>query len=156
MLTKPPIERVVTILTPLFAVAAGWVSTVIAQVIPGVTIPQDQIVAFFVAGSTAAAAAAIHWLHGRQQFVAFTDQAKSTLDDAVKKVEAALAASPQASLALGDIEGLLKSHEAQIEQTIDAHVPTAVGQALQGLFSQLGQPAPVVPAPVAPAAPPVQ
>ena len=53
------------------------------------------------------------------------------------------------ALAIGDVKHLLKSHTAEIEAAIDQHVPTAVGQALQVLFSQLGgQPAAQTGAPV--------
>lgn len=148
------IERVVVVLTPIFAALAAWITGLIGTHFPGVHIDSSQIIALEIAGFTGAAAIVWKWLEGRQKFVAFTDDAKKTLDDALEKIRAELAATPQAALAIGDIENLLKSHEAQIEQTIDAHVPVAVAQALQALFAQIGG-APVTPAPAVAAAPAV-
>lgn len=148
------IERVVAVLTPIFAALAAWLTGLIGAHFPGVHIDSSQIVALEIAGFTGATAAALKWLHGRQKFVAFTDDAKKTLDDALARMRAELAANPQAALAIGDIESLLKSHEGQIEQTIDQHVPAAVAKALQALFSQAvqaGAAVPVAPAPVTPA-----
>ena len=133
------IERVVAVLTPLFGAASGWVTGWVANHFPGLpAISPGDVTAIEIAGFSGAVAAALKWLHGRQKFVAFTDEAKQTLEDALAKVRATLAQNPQAGLAVADIEQLLRTHEASIEQAIDHHVPAAVGQALQALFAQLG------------------
>jgi hypothetical protein len=52
-----PVNRVVAFLTPVFAIAAGWAATQAATYLPG-------LLAFFVAGATAALVAAWQWLRG--------------------------------------------------------------------------------------------
>lgn len=152
-----PIERVVTILTPLFAAASGWLTGWIGSNFPGLpALPAGDVTALEIAGFTGAAAAVVHWLHGRQKFVAFTDEAKQELDHAMAQVKDALAHDPQAQLQLSDMEKLLEEHQAAIEQGLESHVPKVVAQSLGALFAQLGQ-APAAPAaaqaPPAPAAP---
>lgn len=143
------IERTVAILTPVFAAVAGLLSALVAKVIPGVNIPAGEITAVFITGSTAAATAALTWLHHRAQFVLAEKSAASV----EAKVRAQIAASPQAALAVGDVENLLKTHTAQIEAAIDQHVPVAVGQALKVAFGQIG--AAAGPGPFDQAVPPV-
>jgi hypothetical protein len=57
----------VAILTPIFALAAGWVAGVVAEIIPGVDLDQGQIVAFMIAATTAVLGAGWKWLQGWQQ-----------------------------------------------------------------------------------------
>jgi hypothetical protein len=132
------IERVVAVLTPIFGAGAAWATGLIGAHIPGVNIPPDQIIALEVAGFTGATAAALKWLHGRAQFVA----AEKSADAIEARVRAEIASSPQAALAIGDVESLLKTHTAAIEAAIDTHVPVAVGQSLKLLFASLGAAAP--------------
>jgi len=61
------ISRFVAILTPVFAIAAGWVAGEVAQAVPGAHLNQDQIVAFMGVAATAVIAAGWKWLHGWQQ-----------------------------------------------------------------------------------------
>jgi hypothetical protein len=44
-------DAVVAILTPLFAIAAGWLAGIIAQWVPGAHLDQSQIVAFMAAAA---------------------------------------------------------------------------------------------------------
>lgn len=60
------LPRLVTLLTPLFAVGAGWVGSWVAQH-TGAELDQTQIVAFMVVAATCALGAALKWLHGWQQ-----------------------------------------------------------------------------------------
>ena len=62
------IERVVALLTPIFAAASGWLSATVAKLIPGVTIPTGGLTAAFVAGAAVALGAAWKWLQGRQEW----------------------------------------------------------------------------------------
>lgn len=57
----------VAILTPFFAIAAGWLAGVVAKAVPGVNLDKGQITAFMVAATAAAIAAGYKWLHGWQQ-----------------------------------------------------------------------------------------
>jgi hypothetical protein len=61
------IGRFVAILTPVFAVAAGWFAGVIAQAVPGAHLDQNQIVAFMTAAAVSAITAGWKWLQGWQQ-----------------------------------------------------------------------------------------
>lgn len=59
------VSRAVALLTPLFAALAGYV-TVEAAKLPGApALDTTQLTVVFVGGATAAAAAALQWLHGR-------------------------------------------------------------------------------------------
>lgn len=61
------IGRGVTLLTPVFAIAAGWLAGVVAKVVPGAHLDRAQITTFMVAAATAALTAAWKWLQGWQQ-----------------------------------------------------------------------------------------
>lgn len=61
------IGRFVAILTPVFAIAAGWIAGLIAQVVPGAHLDQNQIVAFMTAAAVGAITAGWKWLQGWQQ-----------------------------------------------------------------------------------------
>jgi hypothetical protein len=63
-----PTNRVVALLTPLAAALAGWFSTWVATHFPGVTIPESQLQAVFIAGALFALAPAAQWLHGWQKW----------------------------------------------------------------------------------------
>jgi hypothetical protein len=56
----------VALLTPLFAVLAGWISGWVASKIPGANLDRNQLVAFKIAATTAVVAAAHKWLDGWQ------------------------------------------------------------------------------------------
>jgi hypothetical protein len=57
----------VAILTPFFALAAGWLAGIVADAVPGVALDQNQIIAFMVAVTTSALGAGYKWLQGWQQ-----------------------------------------------------------------------------------------
>lgn len=65
-----PLNRLVALLTPVFALAAGACATWLAEHFPGVTIPEDTLQEIFIAGAIAVLAPALHWLHGWQKFEA--------------------------------------------------------------------------------------
>jgi hypothetical protein len=89
------IGRFVAILTPVFAVAAGWFAGIIAQAVPGAHLDQNQIVAFMTAAAVSAITAGWKWLQGWQQHEALVAQG---LDVPVKAGPpvAATAATPAA------------------------------------------------------------
>jgi hypothetical protein len=62
------LNRLVALLTPFFAAAAGWVATVIADNVPGVTIDRGALEEIFIAGALVALAPAAQWLHGWQKY----------------------------------------------------------------------------------------
>jgi hypothetical protein len=61
------IGRVVALLTPVFAIAAGWLAGFVADIVPGANLDKTQIVAFMIAAATAALSASWKWLRGWQQ-----------------------------------------------------------------------------------------
>jgi hypothetical protein len=63
-----PLNRLVALLTPVFALAAGACAAWLAENFPGVDIPPDTLQAIFIAGATAVLAPALHWLHGWQKW----------------------------------------------------------------------------------------
>lgn len=59
--------RGVALFTPVFAVAAGWLAGVVAQLVPGADLDETQVTTFMVAATTAALGAGWKWLQGWQQ-----------------------------------------------------------------------------------------
>lgn len=59
--------RGVALFTPVFAVAAGWLAGVVAQLVPGAHLDETQVTTFMVAASTAALGSGWKWLQGWQQ-----------------------------------------------------------------------------------------
>jgi hypothetical protein len=74
----------VALVTPFFALFAGWLSGVVANAVPGVTLDKNQIVAFMVAVSTTALGGAYKWLQGWQQH---EQRVANEIAVPVKKVE---------------------------------------------------------------------
>lgn len=70
------IGRFVAILTPVFAIAAGWLAGLVAQAVPGAHLDQNQIVAFMTAAAVSALTAGWKWLQGWQQHEALVAQGK--------------------------------------------------------------------------------
>ncbi|MFI5065900.1 MAG: hypothetical protein ACHP9Z_18250 [Streptosporangiales bacterium] len=84
------IGRLVAILTPVFAVIAGWAAGLVAQAVPGAHLDQNQIVAFMTAAAVSAMTAGWKWLQGWQQHEALVAQG---LDVPVKAGPPAAAAA---------------------------------------------------------------
>jgi hypothetical protein len=57
----------VTVITPFFALFAGWLAGVVANAVPGVALDPNQIIALMVAVTTAALGSGVKWLQGWQQ-----------------------------------------------------------------------------------------
>jgi hypothetical protein len=74
------LNRAVALATPLFAAAAGWVATWLAENIPGVSISQDALEEIFIAGALIALAPAAQWLHGWQKWEARQADAQQALE----------------------------------------------------------------------------
>jgi hypothetical protein len=61
-------NRIVALLTPVFAALAGGLATWIADTVPGApSIDSGELTAIFIAGAASATAAAYKWLAGWQQ-----------------------------------------------------------------------------------------
>src|SRR3954454_21586157 len=78
-------NRIVALLTPAFALAAGWAATWLADNVPGMTVSADQLQAVFIAGALAVLAPAAQWLHGWQKYeerMVAADQVATVVDAA--------------------------------------------------------------------------
>jgi hypothetical protein len=60
------LPRFVALLTPIFAIAAGWLAGVVAQY-TGAKLDKAQVTAFMVAVATSALASGWKWMQGWQQ-----------------------------------------------------------------------------------------
>lgn len=132
------VERVVALLTPLFAAISaaltGWVGTHfpgLPQLNPG------DVTALQLAGATAGAGAALKWLHGRQQFT----RSLTALDALIKSEVSKATADQQAGPALEDIAGLLEQHTGQIVQAVATavHAPPSAAEVLDELLDRAAQ-----------------
>jgi hypothetical protein len=72
------ISRFVTIFTPIFVIAAGWIAGLVAKHVPGVHLNQTQIVTFMTAVATSGLVVVWKWLQGWQQHEALVAQGKAT------------------------------------------------------------------------------
>jgi len=98
--------RFVALLTPVFAIVAGWVAGLVAQVIPGAHLDQNQIVAFMAAAAVSVITAGWKWLQGWQQHEQLVAQGqdvprKAGPSPAAASVTAAAAASAPDAAAPG-------------------------------------------------------
>ncbi|WP_146877385.1 hypothetical protein [Actinomadura madurae] len=69
--------RGVALFTPVFAVAAGWLAGVVAQLVPGADLDETQVTTFMVAATTAAFGSGWKWLQGWQQHERFVAEGKA-------------------------------------------------------------------------------
>jgi hypothetical protein len=68
-------NRIVALVTPVCALAAGWAATWLADNVPGLNISKENLQAVFIAGAAAVLAPAIQWLHGWQKWEARNEEA---------------------------------------------------------------------------------
>jgi hypothetical protein len=61
-------NRIVALITPACALAAGWAASWLADNVPGLNISQDNLQAVFIAGAVAVILPALQWLHGWQKW----------------------------------------------------------------------------------------
>ena len=73
------LNRLVVLLTPIFAAAAGTVAAWLAEHFPGVEIDQGALQEIFIAGALIALAPAVQWLHGWQKYEARQSQLQHDL-----------------------------------------------------------------------------
>ena len=147
------IERVVALLTPVFAGAAGWLFTALGKAIPGIDIPHDQFVTLFVGGAVLATTASLTWLFGRQKFVHFTLGAEAVTDHVAKAIQDNF---PQGVPQLRQIQAALEAHEAAVTGAVAQLLPPAVAAPVEEAISTVEQPTVEQPTLPAEAAAPAQ
>ena len=62
------LNRIVALITPAAALAAGWAASWLADNVPGITVTKENLQAVFIAGAAAVLAPAVQWLHGWQKW----------------------------------------------------------------------------------------
>lgn len=153
LIANPPTltqdEKIMTALTPIFAVLAGYVATVVARYFPGIQIPKSQLIVAFVVGAGAVLFLTLKVLHSND---------KRIVADAGRLLP--LVSSEISSLPEGaSVLALLDEHKAAWEATLESHkaaweaevlgkMPPVVAQSLRNLANQSTDDAS---APVAPA-----
>jgi Flp pilus assembly protein TadB len=106
------IERVVVLLTPIFVGLSGWVAELAVRYLPGTpALDRGELTAVFIAGMTAAATAAVKWLHGRSQHT--QNEQKQELEVALAEVRNA----PVAGLAAAQTAGVSPAVPARRRRT---------------------------------------
>lgn len=130
------IERVVTLLTPLFGAASALVTGWLGQHFPGFpALNPTDVTALQIAGFTGAVVAALKWLHGRQKFVNSTTDVEQTMEQVFRKVMA----DQQAGPALTDIAKLLEDHQSAIIDQLGHKIgaPASAEEVAKQLLDQL-------------------
>ena len=75
-------NRIVAILTPVFALAAGACATWLAEHFPALDVPASALEEIFIAGALAVLAPALQWLYGWQKFEAREAEAQVAAEKA--------------------------------------------------------------------------
>jgi hypothetical protein len=82
-------NRIVALITPFCALAAGWVASWIAQNFPDADISKESLQAVFIGGMLAVIAPAAQWLHGWQKY-----EERQAETDRIAMVADAITAEP--------------------------------------------------------------
>lgn len=105
-----PINRRVALLTPVFSAGAAVGSAWLLKHFPGLPVPSaSELLAVELSAATSAAAAALKWLHGHQQYERLKAQVAAEARQAVATIDKL---DPKL---LGQLEGLA---EAKAEEVI--------------------------------------
>jgi hypothetical protein len=75
-------NRIVALLTPVFALAAGACATWLAEHFPTLDVPASALEEIFIAGALAVLAPALQWLYGWQKFEAREAEAQLAAEKA--------------------------------------------------------------------------
>ncbi len=98
-------NRIVALVIPVCALAAGWAATWLADHVPGMNISADSLQAVFVAGAVAVLAPALHWLYGWQKWEA---RQADALDAAARGVVPAAPVAVPVAVAAPPVEDELE------------------------------------------------
>jgi hypothetical protein len=127
------IERVVALATPIFAVAGGYVFSLVGKWIPGINLPKGDFVDLFIAGGTLATTASLTWLFGRQKFV--NNRTNSALVQTTQEITA------QGPSEIRQIEAALEAHETAVIEgvvkRIGASAPLSVGDVAEEVVKRI-------------------
>jgi hypothetical protein len=76
-------NRIVALVTPACALAAGWAATWLADNVPGLDVSKESLQAVFIAGAVAVILPALQWLHGWQKWEERSDAQTLALQQGV-------------------------------------------------------------------------
>jgi hypothetical protein len=129
------LNRVVALATPLFAAAAGWLATWLADNVPGVSIDQGALEEIFIAGALVALAPVAQWLHGWQKW-----EAREA--DAQHAIELANAAPPTLIAVDSDIEAEFYDGSGEFDELDELDALEDLDDIDEGLLAEEEEPAP--------------
>lgn|GEM_PF-771198 len=92
------LARGVALLSPVFAIAAGWLAGAVARIVPGAHLEPAQVTAFMLAASATALSAAWKWVQGWQQHELLVAQGKVSPIKAAPLVDATVSTPAPASI----------------------------------------------------------
>jgi hypothetical protein len=116
-------NRIVAILTPVFALAAGACATWLAEHFPALDVPASALEEIFIAGALAVLAPALQWLYGWQKFEAREAEAQAAAEKAEAGVPdvAVMVTTDDADDELGELDDLdLGADDEELEAELAA------------------------------------
>jgi hypothetical protein len=129
-------NRIVALVTPVCALAAGWAATWLADNVPGMTVSKENLQAVFIAGAVAVLAPALHWLHGWQKWEQRNEEALAAAANGFPPETpdvAPVAAAPEDDVldvsgedGLDDLDDLVDFDELE-DTSIDEEEPVTAG-----------------------------
>jgi hypothetical protein len=130
-------NRIVAMLTPVFALAAGACATWLADHFPGIDVSADALEEVFIAGALAVLAPALQWLYGWQKHeareaeaVVRAEQAEAGIPDVAVTVTNEEAAEEAADEAEEEFEDLDLGEDEDVEdfeELADEEQPVPAG-----------------------------
>ena len=132
------LNRIVALITPAAALAAGWAASWLADNVPGIGVTKENLQAVFIAGAVAVLAPALQWLHGWQKWevrneAALAEAQRGFPDQAPTVVVDEGAAVDEAALDISDDEDFdefddsLDYDEFEDTSVIDEEEPVPAG-----------------------------
>lgn len=118
--------------SPAFAIAAGYLSTLVARYFPGINIPKSQLVIVFVAGVAAVVVVVLKFLHSKDKRLG------AQLGKLAAEANSEIDKLPDGALAESDVERLIESHLPQLEAALESKMPNVAAEVFRNLFQQLG------------------
>lgn len=117
-----PVNRLVALLTPVFAAAAAVGSAWLLKHFPGLPVPSTaELTAVEALGATAAGSAAVKWLHGHQAW-------ERRLSDAEESAKHYAAIAASAAPSLDKLPGALFDHAVSDAEEFARQPPATVAE----------------------------
>lgn len=144
--TFSDVEKRVMVFSPLFAIAAGYVATLVARYFPGITIPRDQLIWAFIGGVSAVVVVVLKFLHSKDKRM---QTVLGRLDNELGSLASVVGERVDPEQVF---KSLFAEHKAELLAMIEKAVPEQVAAALRTIFSQQATAGAAPPEPAAAAA----